>query len=61
VVLLGKRRPDLLDAGFVTLDVQSEKLTEEEMRNAGLKANRLSHEDQNRFFSFDTICFFHLM
>ncbi len=52
LVLLGKRRPDLLDAGFVSVEAQSNLQAQDEMKEIGLIANRLSHEDQNRYSMF---------
>ena len=49
LVLLARRRPDLLDAGFTSLDVQmSDDGTDSVMAAADMDANRLSHEQQNR-------------
>ena len=49
LVLLARRRPDLLDAGFTSLDVQmADDGTDSVMAAADMNANSLSHEQQNR-------------
>ena len=48
LVLLSRRRPDLLDAGFANLNIQTEPDASKEMESLHLNANTLTHEAQNR-------------
>ena len=50
LVLLARRRPDLLDAGFSTLNVQIEAGTSKEMESLHLNADVMTHEEQNRWY-----------
>jgi len=49
LVLLSRRRPDLLDAGFHWIDAQADAETVAEMRAADMERRKLTYDEQAAF------------